>query len=279
MPYQPPLFQKNITLPLPPLIPFHSLLVWCTDLVVKGKPKEICDHPIPFDPSVMDFGPRARKTAQNYVAYRAQNRMGSIQTSPPSSPQHFNGLHQSPPPTSRTRAIAQGQKELMEMVRNMPETYYELSLRDLVEKPAESLDDGSSGKRRNIDDPNEEKALDRSESWKKMQNGMQSYLSGKAPLAMTGRMDHGGFLLKLVFPGSSLGSKQKQQSSSSVAVNGSSKVSSRTSLSDEPAKGLDKEWWKKFSASNKVKDGILEVDPASVKNSTSSNTKNGKNRR
>ncbi|GER38744.1 hypothetical protein STAS_15267 [Striga asiatica] len=39
----------------------------------------------------------------------------------------------SPPRNSRRKAIASGQRELMEMVKNMPESLYELSLQDLVE--------------------------------------------------------------------------------------------------------------------------------------------------
>ncbi|CAA0813401.1 embryo defective 2170 [Striga hermonthica] len=38
-----------------------------------------------------------------------------------------------PPRNSRRKAIANGQRELMEMVKNMPESSYKLSLRDLVE--------------------------------------------------------------------------------------------------------------------------------------------------
>lgn len=61
-------------------------------------------------------------------------------TSPPQSPtptrqNSQNGStfrHLSP--TSRAQAIARGQFEMMEMVKNMPESSYELSLKDLVEQ-------------------------------------------------------------------------------------------------------------------------------------------------
>ncbi|KAK4774398.1 hypothetical protein SAY86_009333 [Trapa natans] len=237
----------------------------------------------------MDFGPGARETAQNYVAYMAQmsgelrwfgEHPAALMTPPPRST--------SPParslsPASRTQAILQGQKELMEMVKDIPETCYELSLIDLVEKkPAQE-------ERRDGECPIDEKAsLERSESRKMVPNGSQSYLNGKAhQMGMTKSMEN-GLLLKLVFPGSSLGSKQRQKSSRSLTVSRCSKVSPRPSYSDESAKGLDVDWLKKISASNKVKHEILEVDSVSVKNISSSrsgsssrnnSTKNGRNRR
>ncbi|XP_038692899.1 uncharacterized protein LOC119990845 [Tripterygium wilfordii] len=51
----------------------------------------------------------------------------------PSSPllprnHHFSSIS----PKSRMRALAEGRKELMEMIANMPESSYELSLKDIV---------------------------------------------------------------------------------------------------------------------------------------------------
>lgn len=219
----------------------------------------------------MDFGSRAHTTAQNYASYRAQTGTGFTQfSSEPRSDGGGPGNYTPPlwkstsPPSGispRTRAIEQGQMELMEMVRNMPETCYELSLRDLVEKPAMSQDTG---------DPENGKALDRSESRKKVQNGRPSY---KPQVARSGSINNGGLLIKMVFPGSSLGPKQKQRTGSSLAPN---KVSPRPSLSDESARGLDKEWWKKFSASGEVKHRIMKADSGSVKSSDSSSS-NGSN--
>ncbi|TXG53070.1 hypothetical protein EZV62_022239 [Acer yangbiense] len=56
-------------------------------------------------------------------------------TSPNSSPQHRKNHYRSLSPSSRTQAIARGQRELMEMVGRMPESCYELSMKDLVEHP------------------------------------------------------------------------------------------------------------------------------------------------
>ncbi|KAK4391016.1 hypothetical protein Sango_2164900 [Sesamum angolense] len=75
-----------------------------------------------------------------------QESMDSGDTSPPlwktcspspqKSPSHpllSHQNHRSLSPDSRAQAIARGQWELMEMVKNMPESSYELTLKDLVE--------------------------------------------------------------------------------------------------------------------------------------------------
>ncbi|KAL1561196.1 hypothetical protein AAHA92_03933 [Salvia divinorum] len=53
--------------------------------------------------------------------------------STPSEPLLSHHTYRSLSPAARLQAIARGQRELMEMVRNMPESSYELSLKDLVE--------------------------------------------------------------------------------------------------------------------------------------------------
>ncbi|KAG2268962.1 hypothetical protein Bca52824_063517 [Brassica carinata] len=54
-------------------------------------------------------------------------------TSPPRSPRHRPEDYSSLSPDSKAQAIARGQRELMEMVSKMPESCYELSLKDIVE--------------------------------------------------------------------------------------------------------------------------------------------------
>lgn len=54
-------------------------------------------------------------------------------SSPSSQPLLSHHIHTSLSPNSRVQAIARGQRELMEMVKSMPESSYELSLKDLVE--------------------------------------------------------------------------------------------------------------------------------------------------
>ncbi|XP_057785871.1 uncharacterized protein LOC131003377 [Salvia miltiorrhiza] len=52
---------------------------------------------------------------------------------PSSEPLLSHHVYRNLSPASRLQAITRGQKELMEMVRSMPESSYELSLKDLVE--------------------------------------------------------------------------------------------------------------------------------------------------
>lgn len=57
----------------------------------------------------------------------------------PSQPLLRRHSHRDSSPESRAQAIARGQWELMEMVKRMPESSYELTLKDLVENHNTSL--------------------------------------------------------------------------------------------------------------------------------------------
>ena len=105
------------------------------------------DHAMNYDSGV-------QKTAQNYANYSCWNSMEGRfgaetslmedesgvstpplwRTSPSRSPPHRQNInYRCLSPSSKSQAIARGQKELMEMVSRMPESCYELSLKDLVE--------------------------------------------------------------------------------------------------------------------------------------------------
>ncbi|KAL6511982.1 hypothetical protein OROGR_021579 [Orobanche gracilis] len=111
---------------------------------------------------------------------------------------------------SRAQAIARGQWELMEMVRNMPESSYELSLKDLVEnyQEIERDDDGSPGKNRDL---HRRSAVRLKEESKKI-----NYDRKKGPF------------LNMVFPFSLKSVKKK-----------------RGDYSKGGAGGGEREWWKK----------------------------------
>ncbi|KAK4747344.1 hypothetical protein SAY87_026381 [Trapa incisa] len=76
----------------------------------------------------MDLGPGARETVQNYTVYMAGmscelrwcDEDPTALVRPPRK--STSPLGWSLSPASRTRSILQGQKELMEMVKEMPET-------------------------------------------------------------------------------------------------------------------------------------------------------------
>lgn len=118
------------------------------------------------------------------------------------------------------------------MVKTMPESCYELSLRDIVEHPirAQSEED------RLVDD---EKVLTRKPS-----RGVKREESRvKMVRTRSGENNHGGgLLLKMAFP-FSLGSKKKKKNL--VGTNSFSRVSPRPEGVDRGGKGGEKEWWKK----------------------------------
>ncbi|KAM7260187.1 hypothetical protein ACFE04_015928 [Oxalis oulophora] len=136
--------------------------------------------------------------------------------------QHYRTLS----PTSRTQAIARGQKELMEMVSMMPESCYELSLKDLVQRS----------------EVEEEKVKiypkGRNKSGKKVEMMKRSE-----------SLDHnGGLLLKMVVlpVPFKLTKKKSKKHDLSTNMNESNKViSPRPSVSDN--NNDHKDWWKKRS--------------------------------
>ncbi|CAJ1971961.1 unnamed protein product [Sphenostylis stenocarpa] len=183
-------------------------------------------------------------------------------TSPSKSPHQRKNYYRCLSPASKTQAIARGQRELMEMVKNMPESSYELSLKDLVEHPRVEV-----GQEKGVNGV--KGAEGRKLSSKNVHSRM---VDKKGQVKRSGNIDSGGFYLKMVFP-ISLGSKKK--SKNETLVNSSpNKVSPRTSVSDGSTKGFDKEWWKKsLSASGGESDsGVSSINSGSMKSSGSSNS-------
>lgn len=210
----------------------------------------------------MRFGGRPQRSARNHENYGAWNggdwQFGAEakvedesgvcspplwKTSPSGSPnggnsplhrRHHQNHYRSLSPASRMQAIAQGQRELMEMVRNMPESCYELSLKDLVERPVVQAPQDLFPEKRNFGD---EIATSRE---KKKVKDRKKKNDTKPKMGRSGSLDNGGFLLKMVFPVSFRLKKKKNS-----ATNTCSKVSPKPLASDGSAKSVDKEWWKK----------------------------------
>uniref|UniRef100_A0A1J3G634 Uncharacterized protein n=1 Tax=Noccaea caerulescens TaxID=107243 RepID=A0A1J3G634_NOCCA len=155
-------------------------------------------------------------------------------TSPPKSPSHrHNNNYQNLSPVSKAQVIARGQRELMEMVSKMPESCYELSLKDLVEV--------------NTD---EEKVFDEMPHRKKKQSKVVRKTKSDKwvdPIRNGGvNVNNSGLFLKLVFPvslGAKKKTKKKDEDDSSVTSK-SSWISPRPSISDSSMKPDDKDWWK-----------------------------------
>lgn len=167
-------------------------------------------------------------------------------------------------PTSRTQAIVKGQRELMEMVRNMPESNYELSLKDLVEHHHRVLHKEENTK----EDKNVERKV----------REMPRVKSVKKRNDKKNINDRGGFYLNVAFP-FSLGSKDKKKKNNNKklkknesTVNCSSKVTPKPSVSD----GSVKEWWKKSPSAFKDNDSTCasSVNTGSIKSSGSSSSSN-----
>ncbi|XP_022895188.1 uncharacterized protein LOC111409364 [Olea europaea var. sylvestris] len=143
-------------------------------------------------------------------------------------------------PNSRTQAIARGQWELMEMVKNMPESSYELSLKDLVEH-------------HRIETQDEEER-----SNKKRNHGIQGLhqrAKKNETMIRKGSFDNRGLFLKMGFP-ISLKSKKKNN-----VVN---------NVSPKPERSTDKDWWMKRFAGSSDSDSSRSRTGSSGSGSTGS---------
>lgn len=148
--------------------------------------------------------------------------------SPPRSPVHPIN-YRSLSPNSRTQAIARGQWELMEMVKNMPESSFELSLKDLVEHPKSF-------------ESEKECLIERKQAVQNRVNVKKNDQIRKAKMMMRSKsVENGGVFIKM-FPPVSLRSKRKNSATNTTRV---------SPKPEECEKSLEKEWWKKrFSGSS-----------------------------
>ena len=230
----------------------------------------------------MNYDSRVQKTAQNYSNYRSWNsvegRFGAEtsmmedesgvstpplwRTSPSRSPPHRQNInYRSLSPSSKAQAIARGQRELMEMVSRMPESCYELTLKDLVEHQPMVVEPKQESFA-------EGRGVINEDTYKK-EKGKKKQKNTKPQINRSGSIDNGGFLLKMAFP-ISLGSKKKKNDST---TNHNSKVSSKTTVSDASGgKSVDKEWWKKRSGSSESESGGSTKNSGSTKSGRSSST-------
>lgn len=151
----------------------------------------------------------------------------------------------------------------MEMVSRMPESCYELSLKDLVEKPVMETRQEKIVQGGNVFDENTQRTA-------AMENKRRN--DKNLQMKRSGSVENGGFLLKMAFP-ASLGSKKtKKRVDSSTG-----KVSPRPSVSDGSAKGGENEWWKKrlsASVSESESGESSTTNSASTKSTRSSSSNN-----
>ncbi|KAF3634976.1 putative acetolactate synthase 1, chloroplastic-like [Capsicum annuum] len=153
--------------------------------------------------------------------------------SPPRSPVHPIN-YRSLSPSSRTQAIARGQWELMEMVKNMPESCFELSLKDLVEQP------------KSFESQEECLVNNNREKKQVVQNiKIKNDQIRKAKMMRSKSIENGGVFLKMVSPVSLRSKKKKNVSANTTRVS-----PKPDEYENSCSKSLEKEWWKKrFSGS------------------------------
>ncbi|VVA95547.1 unnamed protein product [Arabis nemorensis] len=183
-------------------------------------------------------------------------------TSPPKSPSHRQSNYQNLSPVSKAQIIARGQRELMEMVSKMPESCYELSLKDLVEVNTEEEKD-----RETFDEMPQRKNKPKSKVMRKMKSDQWV------------DPNNSGFLLKMVFPvgfGGKRKTKKKDEDDSSSVTSKRSWISPRRSISDMSLsmKTEDKDWWKSdLSESRRSQRGVSRINSGSSKSSGGSSSR------
>lgn len=242
-----------------------------------------CDSYVSRD--IRDYGDRVRKSAEYYAKFRkswsgpliadaaatdddedggeeGEFGFSTPQVWGPTSPGNYNYQYRNLPPASKVQAIARGQRELMEMVSEMPESSYELSLKDLVEQQQQ--------KPPIVEGKKQEAESEKGGKKKKMEivkkkNGSVSNNKNK---------NNDGFLLKMVFP-LAFGMKKKNNKNKKKSELGSSysfKVAPRPPMVEGCDKAVDKEWWKKRFEQSESESSGSSSNNGSGKSSVSSNS-------
>ena len=169
----------------------------------------------------------------------------------------------------------------MEMVRDLPETFYELSLKDIVERKADMED------QKEIDPPEEKKPVREATRHEEKKDNKTSTEKGKKSekkkMSRTRSVDNGKFLLKTsVFP-ILLGSKKSKKN---LGASGSFKIAPvpkpQPTLT-RSMKGPEKEWWRRRSCISSESDESNGLSRSSTSSgssrSSSRSNSNGSNAR
>lgn len=141
-------------------------------------------------------------------------------------------------PEAKTQAILRGQMELMEMVGRMPESCYELSLKDLVEHPLRQ-ENFMEEQRVNIDHEISTQRREQEAVLRKKKNNENKLQFMNRNGSIENR---NGFLLKMSFPVTNWGSGKKKKKKKNLNPT-DSKVSPKQPVAGEG--DGEKDWWKK----------------------------------
>ncbi|XP_059656360.1 uncharacterized protein LOC132303207 [Cornus florida] len=186
--------------------------------------------------------PLWKKTRNNNIRYEAS----------PLLP--YNHHYSFPSPNSRLQAIIDGRRELMEMIQDLPESSYELSLKDMVKE-----DDQISEGVRKEDGTTAEREQNFETKVKIKQKNKRN--TGRGPIARCESMDSGVFLLKMFFP-TSLGLKKKPKT----------KIS-RTPSFEGSEKMVRKDWWKmRFLVAGESRNSVSRVNESTSSSSSRSSS-------
>ncbi|KGN47988.2 uncharacterized protein LOC101215856 [Cucumis sativus] len=216
---------------------------------------------------------RSSRPALNHDIFRSWNgkqihlrddhpfEYGFRLTSPQRSPQFYRSNYHTLSPPSKALAIATGQKELMEIVNNMPESCYELSLRDLVEQPMVLGQREDTG----VDEKDSYLGGDREVF------SRENRKSRKETRALVGRtsMENEGLYLKMGFPKSIGTTTRKKKKKNDSSLNMSAKVSPK------PPQLVEKDWWKRRLSVSSESESLSygsNVNNGSIKSSSSSSS-------
>ncbi|KAK4433731.1 hypothetical protein Salat_0535800 [Sesamum alatum] len=156
--------------------------------------------------------------------------------SPSSQPLLSHHISSSLSPNSRLQAITRGQRELMEMVKDLPESSYELSLKDLVEHHRMELTqapDHHQVERVVVENSNHQSLQRRGVVRVK---SLESKKSDKnMMMRRSGSFENKGLFLNMVFP-VSFNTKKKKSNCTSGKVSPKPEV---------VKSGGERDWWKK----------------------------------
>ncbi|CAI9758339.1 unnamed protein product [Fraxinus pennsylvanica] len=163
-----------------------------------------------------------------------------------------NHHHSCSSPTSRIRATANARRELMEMIKDIPESSYELSLKDIVE---DKLSKEKEKNRTIVEERNSNKT--------KTRNSTKSKTAGRSQISRTPSMESGVFLLKMPLP-IPLSPKKNLKARNCTKI-------SPGPPSEGSEKHANKDWWKMIFSSVKDRNKTCNIRRSSS-DKTSSKT-------
>ncbi|XP_056168370.1 uncharacterized protein LOC130134518 [Syzygium oleosum] len=142
---------------------------------------------------------------------------------------HYSNLS----PSTRTRRIEEGRREMMEMIRNLPESSYELSLKDIVDNQL-PLQENQEEEEEKFQFPSAEAESNKNQKRKKRKKVTRTP-SHQHQVSRCNSLETGTFLIKMFFP-SFLALNKKPATSRNSRL----KISPRTSFEGSDQRNVDR---------------------------------------